>query len=92
MVTGFRPVLVKGIQVALTRRSDSLLTKLVLLSPRGRVRIIRTQLQKGTVACEFPSWVETRHSRFARNVMPRLEMRSFTAPDTVHVSTLLLAR
>ena len=36
VVPGLRPVLVKGIQAALTRRSDPPLTKLAPLSPRGK--------------------------------------------------------
>jgi hypothetical protein len=36
VMPGLRPVLVKGIQAALTRRSDPPLTKLAPLSPRGK--------------------------------------------------------
>jgi len=36
LLPGLRPVLVKGIQAALTRRSDPPLTKLAPLSPRGK--------------------------------------------------------
>ena len=36
VVPGLRPVSIKGIQAALTRRSDPPLTELAPLSPRGR--------------------------------------------------------
>jgi hypothetical protein len=51
---GLRPLLAKGIQAALTRRSDPPLTKLAPLSPRGKAAVQPSSLIRVLVGASLP--------------------------------------